>query len=173
MTAGVVVWVTGLPSSGKSTLAEDLLQVLRARGGLACLLDGDQVRESLRPSPGYSAAERADFYETLARLAALLARQKLVVIVAATAHRRAFRERARELAPAFLEVWVDTPPDVCAERDSKGLYAASQVGATRNLPGAGEVYEPPTHPDLVAHGGSDSDVIQRLVERLLSREGYP
>lgn len=167
MKTGVVVWLTGLPSSGKSTLAADLSQALRARGGLVCVLDGDRVRASLSPPPGYSTEARANFYETLARLAALLAGQSLVVIVAATAHRRAFRERARELAPAFVEVWVDTPLETCAQRDAKGLYAASRAGAAENLPGAGETYEAPSRPDLVARGGSDPAAIAQLVERLM------
>lgn len=166
MKPGVVVWVTGLPSAGKSTLAEALLGELRERGGSACLLDGDRVRASLLPAPGYSPEERANFYETLARLAALLASQGLLVIVAATAHRRVFRERARELAPRFIEVWVDTPLDECARRDAKGLYAASQSGEARGLPGSGEGYEAPSQPDVVAHGGNDGSAIAELIARL-------
>lgn len=167
MKPGIVVWITGLPSAGKSTLAEALLGELRERGGSACLLDGDRVRASLVPAPGYSPTERANFYETLARLAALLASQGLLVIVAATANRRVFRERARELAPRFLEVWVDTPLEECAKRDAKGLYAASQSGDAQGLPGRDESYEAPSRADVVAHGGNDGAVIAELVARLL------
>src|SRR5262249_17764033 len=103
MTGGGVVWITGLPSAGKWTFAERWRNLLGAQGMVAPLLDGDAVRECLEPRLGYSAEARADFYGTLANLAALLARQGLVVIVAATANRRVFRERARALAPAFLE----------------------------------------------------------------------
>lgn len=166
MKAGVVVWVTGLPSAGKSTLAEGLLQKLCARGAAACLLDGDRVRASLVPPPGYSPEERANFYETLARLAALLASQGLFVIVAATAHRRVFRERARELAPEFVEVWVDTPLSECQGRDAKGLYAASERGEARDLPGPVTEYEVPSQPDVVAHGGTDAAAIEALIARL-------
>src|SRR5689334_9261303 len=99
MSAGVVVFITGLPSAGKSTFAERAFAALRERGIPTCLLDGDAVRASLVPQPGYSAHERAEFYETLANLAALVAEQGLVALVAATAQRREFRDRARALAP--------------------------------------------------------------------------
>jgi adenylylsulfate kinase len=162
MNAGVVVWFTGLPSSGKSTFAERAFEALRQRGRAACLLDGDSVRASLVPPPDYSPAGRADFYETLGRLAALLAAQGLVVLVPATAHRRAFRTRARERAPAFLEVWIDTPKEECERRDTKGLYAKSRLGAAEFVPGATEPYEPPERPAVVAHGGDDSTALETL-----------
>lgn len=147
--SGVVVWFTGLPSSGKSTLAGWVAQALDARGVAHVLLDGDEVRAALSPTPGYSNAARTHFYLTLSRLAALLAGQGLVVLVAATAHRRAFRAAARRLAPRFVEVFVDARPDECRARNSKGLY-----GTARRLPGAGVRYEPPLRPDVRAVGGA-------------------
>lgn len=142
--SGVVVWLTGLPSSGKSTLARRVAERLRPQGP-AVVLDGDEVRAALVPAPGYDESGRDAFYETLARLAALLAGQGAVVLVPATAHRRAFRERARALAPRFLEVFVDTPEAECRRRDAKGLFARAPPG----LPGAGVDYEAPLRPDLV------------------------
>ncbi|HWA73994.1 MAG TPA: adenylyl-sulfate kinase [Polyangiaceae bacterium] len=171
MSQGVVVWITGLPSAGKSTLAEQLHAMLDARGAKACVLDGDAVRKSLSPAPGYSAGERANFYETLARLAALLAAQGLVVLVPATAHRRAFRERARELCPAFFEVWVDTPLAECVKRDAKGLYAASRTGGATSVPGSDEAYEPPTQPDFTAHGTTEQAELERFVDQLTRAQG--
>jgi len=166
MKTGIVIWVTGLPSAGKSTLAEAVVTELRARGDCACLLDGDSVRASLVPAPGYSPEERANFYESLARLAALVAEQGLAVVVAATAHRRAFRERARELAPGFIEVWVDTPLSECEQRDAKGLYAARREGEASGLPGSDETYEPPSQADVVAHGGDDAQAIAAVLGRV-------
>src|SRR5262249_2375634 len=96
---GVVVWLTGLPRSGTPTLAEAVRAALAARGRATLVLDGDAVRAALVPSPGYDAAARDAFYATLARLAALAARQGLVVLVPATAHRRAYRDEARAVAP--------------------------------------------------------------------------
>ena len=163
MKPGTVVWVSGLPSAGKSTFAEQALAALQARHVGACLLDGDAVRACLVPKLGFSPEDRAHFYETLANLSALLARQGLVVLVAATAHERAFRERARAVAPAFVEVWVDTPLEECALRDSKGLYAAARSGAAHDVPGADQTYEPPLEPEVVAHGGLDAAALARLV----------
>lgn len=153
---GTVVWITGLPSSGKSTLAARVVERLRADGMAAALLDGDQVRGALDPRPGYDPESRSRYYGTLARLAALLARQGLVAVVAATAHRRAFRARARAVAPRFIEVFVDVPLEVCAARDTKGLFAAARRGTVTELPGVGSGFEPPLAPDVVADGGEDA-----------------
>lgn len=162
--SGVVVWLTGLPSSGKSTLAERTAEQLREQGRACCVLDGDAVRASLVPRPGYDDEARDDFYATLARLAALLAGQGLAVLVPATANRRLFRERARKLAPRYIEVHVATPATACMERDAKGLYAQSRQGKlTDDLPGAGAPYEPPREPDVVATGGRDDDAVTRIV----------
>lgn len=142
---GVVVWFTGLPSSGKSTLAAKVAAALTGKASVVTL-DGDEVRAALHPAPGYDDEARAAFYESLAHLAALTARQGHVVLVPATAHRRLFRERARALAPSFLEVFVDTPTDECRRRDAKGLYARGEA----RLPGSGVAYEPPMSAEVVA-----------------------
>lgn len=164
--SGVVAWLTGLPSSGKSTLAAKAATRLRAAGAACVVLDGDEVRARLRPAPGYDDAGRESFYETLAGLAGYLASQGAIVLVPATANRRAFRDRARSLAPRFVEVFVDTPAEVCMARDAKGLYAAAaQDGNRGSLPGVGAVYEPPASPDLRLCG-EDADC-ERLVEACL------
>lgn len=163
---GVVVWVTGMPSSGKSTLGCALAERLRARGTPACVLDGDAVRAALVPAPGYCEDGRRDFYRTLANLAALLARQGLVVLVPATAHRSEYRRRARELAPRFIEVFVDVDADEVRRRDAKGLYAAARSGKAAGVPGADVAYERPEAPDLVARGGKDASALDRLEELL-------
>jgi adenylylsulfate kinase len=163
---GAVVWMTGLPSSGKSTLAAALHAALARAGRPACTLDGDAVRAAIVPSPGYSPEARDGFYATLARLAALLAGQGLVAIVPATAHRAAYRADARALAPRFVEVYVATPAEECKHRDAKGLYAAEGEGAVHALPGADLAYEPPAAPDVVASGGRDGAAIDRLMELL-------
>ncbi len=163
---GLVAWLTGLPSSGKSTLAWAAAEQLRVVGTAVAVLDGDDVRASLVPTPGYDEPARAAFYATLARLAALLSRQGLVVLVPATANRAAFRAEARALAPRYLEVFVDVPPEVCAARDAKGLYAAAARGEASAMPGRGAAYERPTAPDLVVRG--DPEDARRLVEACLA-----
>lgn len=161
--SGVVVWLCGLPSSGKSTLARAAAARLRERGRATLLLDGDEVRAALVPPPGYDDAARDAFYDTLARVATLAAAQGLVVLVPATANRRAFRARARAMAPAFVEVWVDTPLEECRRRDAKGLYAAGAAG----LPGGGAPFEAPEAAELVVHP-DDEDAVERVVEAALA-----
>jgi adenylylsulfate kinase len=167
---GFVLWFTGLPSSGKSTLARAVASELRALDMPTILLDGDEVRAALRPSPAYDEASRDAFYETLTNLAALACAQGLVVLVAATAHKRAFRARARDTMGDryFAEVFVDTPLWLCVQRDSKGLYHASSDGMVETLPGVGAAYERPEAPALVVHPdepSAPSRVARWLVDR--------
>jgi len=158
----IVVWFTGLPSSGKTTLARAVQSRLRERGRPCLLLDSDEVRAALVPSPGYDDAARDAFYHTLANLAALCARQGTPVLVAATAHLRRFRERARAVAPELVEVHVATPIDECRRRDPKGLWAARLPG----FPGP-EIYEPPADPAVTASGGRDPAARDRIVDRIV------
>jgi adenylylsulfate kinase len=158
--SGVVIWLTGLPRSGKSTLAEAARAALAARGRATLVLDGDAVRAALVPSPGYDEAARDAYYATLARLAALAARQGLVVLVPATAHRRAYRDDARAVAPRFVEVHVAASLEECRSRDPAGLYASAAAAA---LPGLGVAYEAPLEPDVVAAGGTDAAAVDRIV----------
>ena len=164
--SGAVVLVTGLPSSGKSTFAERAAARLTERGVAVCVLDGDVVRQSLVPAPGYDEPGRRDFYETLARLGAELARQGLVVLVAATAHRRSFRDRFRGLAARYVEVFADTPLAECLERDSKGLYAAGRAGQVRDVPGLDAAYERPLAPDIVVRSGDAAPALAELFVKL-------
>jgi adenylylsulfate kinase len=167
VTGGAVAWFTGLPSSGKSTLAGLVRQRLLSAGAAVALLDGDELRRALVPAPGYGPEARDAFYETLARLAALLARQGLLVLVAATAPRRAHRDRARALAPRFVEVHLTTPAAECRRRDAKGLWAASDAGALEGLPGAGVPYEAPDAPEVRARGGHATGAVDEVAGRLL------
>jgi adenylylsulfate kinase len=163
---GAVAWITGLPSSGKSTFARGLRERLAAAGRVAVLLDGDAVRAALVPPPGYDPAGRAAFYETLGNLALVLAGQGLTVVVAATGHLRAFRDRVRARAPRFVEVFVDVPPEVCARRDPKGLWASAHAGGAPELPGAALAYEPPLAPEIVSRGGEDAEALDAAAGRL-------
>lgn len=168
MNGGVLVWITGLPSSGKSTFAETVRSELHAGGRNVVVLDGDEVRAALVPQPGYDDASRGEFYATLAQLAALLVRQGVTVLVPATAHRRAYREHARGLVEHFVEVWIDVPLEETQRRDAKGLYAAARTAgaASGTLPGAGVEYEAPLAPDVIARGGQDADGARTLIALL-------
>jgi adenylylsulfate kinase len=166
VSAGALVWLTGLPGAGKSSLGARLAERLRGAGIACALLDGDDVRSALGRPAGRGPGERDEFYASLARLAALLSRQGLVVVVAATAHRRVHRDRARELAPRFLEVHVATPAAECERRDPRGLYAAARAGTASGVPGVDVAYEAPETPDVVAWGGADVPALERIVSLL-------
>jgi adenylylsulfate kinase len=165
--SGLVVWFTGLPSSGKTTLARAVKQRLDLRSVPCCLLDSDEVREALTPRPGYDSAGREAFYATLGALAALFARQSLVTLVSATAHQRAYRERARAMAARFMEVYVDTPLEECQRRDTKGLYRRARSGEITDVPGVHAAYEAPASPAIVAHGGASDDAVDEIVGAIL------
>jgi adenylylsulfate kinase len=164
---GCVIWITGRPSAGKSTFALEVRELLAAQCGPTIILDGDEVRACFKPTPGYDDQARSDFYSSLAGLAGLLAKQSLVVLVPATAHKQEFRDQARELAPKFIEVFVDTPPATCAARDSKGLYEMSKTGDVNNLPGVGKLFDVPQNPDVIASGGKDDSAHQELIRLVL------
>lgn len=167
--SGAIVWLTGLPSSGKSTLARRVQERLTRAGRATVLLDGDELREVLG-AHAYDAADRDEFYRALAALAALVANQGIAVLVAATAPKREHRARARALIDrgTFVEVWVKTPLSVCEARDPKGLYARARRGETNELPGVGVAYDPPIAPEVVADGGRD-DAAAVAIERVLDR----
>ncbi len=162
-TGGVIVWITGRPSSGKSALGERLRKRFLHAKRPVVLLDGDAVRAAMKPAVGYNEQARRDYYETLANLAALCAHQGLVVIVPATAHLREYRNRAREMAPRYIEVYVHVAAARCAERDAKGLYAAVRDGRVTGVPGADVPYEAPEAPDVIALGGYDDEAITKIV----------
>jgi adenylylsulfate kinase len=141
------LWLTGLSGSGKSAIARALLEKLHERGVEAAVLESDVMRTQLTPFPRYDEAGRDAFYGLLAAVGTLIVSEGKPVLFDATANRRAYREAARKGIARFAEVYVDTPLEVCAARDTKGLY---RKGAA--LPGAGAPYEPPLSPELTVHG---------------------
>ena len=175
---GAIAWFTGLPSSGKTTLARRVRVRLAEAGRVSVLLDSDELRDLLG-AHSYDPDDRDRFYRSLAALAGLLANQGVVVLVAATAPRRADRDRARAEVGAgrpaegrFIEVWVQTPLAECEARDPKGLYAAARRGETHELPGVGVAYEPPLSPEVIADGGFD-DVAAAAIEARLGPAAQP
>jgi adenylylsulfate kinase len=164
--AGLVIWLTGRPRSGKSTLARTLAGRLRARGTCACVLDGDDLRGALVPPPGYDETARAAVHATLIGLAVALAREPIAVLVPATAHARAVRERARAAARGrYLEVWVAAGEALCRARDDADLYRAYDEGRAPTLPGLGVAYEVPVRAEFIASGGQDDETLEAVARR--------
>ena len=154
-----VVWLTGLPGSGKSTIADSTVRRLHAMGVHTYVLDGDNVRTGLNKDLGFTAEDRAENVRRVAEVAKLMSNAGLVVFVALVSPYRADREAAAALFGEgdFLEVFVDTPVEVCAERDPKGLYAKAAAGNLPNMTGMGQSYEAPENADVVLDGAGDLD----------------
>ena len=143
-------WFTGLPASGKSTIAGLLDRKLHAAGYHTYVLDGDEIRRGLSRDLGFSHADRAENNRRIAEVARLMVDAGLIVIVAFISPFRAERAFARSLFRDgdFQEVFIDAPLEVCERRDPKGLYAKARSGALANFTGLDSPYEPPAHPDV-------------------------
>ena len=167
------VWLTGLPASGKSTVARALAAELGGRGIRAAVLESDALRREITPNAKYGEAERDAFYATLAYLARVLVLHGVPVIVDATANRRAYRDRARKAIARFLEVHVRCPLAVCQARDPKGIYRRGAAGTAQNVPGVSAPYEPPLTPEVVVDGERDDPAVAagRIVSAL-EKKGY-
>lgn len=150
---GATIWFTGLSGSGKSTVAAACERLLVADGRPAYLLDGDNLRHGLNGDLGFSAADRDENVRRVAEVARLFADAGVVALVPLISPYREARRRARALHEAaevpFLEVFLDTPLEVCEERDPKGLYAKARAGELTGMTGIDDPYEAPESPDLI------------------------
>jgi adenylylsulfate kinase len=150
VTGGWAIWFTGLPASGKTTLARSVQRALQERGISTVLLDSDELRRLITPKATYTPAERDCFYDRLVELADWLVRSGEHVLIAATGSRRCYREAVRrKLGGHFAEIWVRCPTDICRTRDQKGLYGRAASGVIRGLPGVDVPYEAPQAPEVV------------------------
>ena len=143
MTQGCVIWLTGLPSSGKTTIADALAQRLRGDGLPVEVLDGDEVRKSLSSDLGFSAEDRQQHNRRVIYVSKLLIRNGLIVIVPLISPYRETREFARAELGRFLEVYVKCSIEECIRRDVKGLYAKALRGEVVNFTGISDPYEEP------------------------------
>ena len=171
---GAVVWLTGLPGSGKSTLARALERSLFSKGGSPILLDGDTLRAGLNSDLGFSEKDRSENIRRLAEVAALLARNGHIAIVAAVSPSRDDRAAARRIAAdaAFREVYVSTPAEICEGRDPKGHYAKARAGALVSFTGIGKDYQPPEACELALDTSTRSvSEATDEIERMLIRTG--
>ncbi|MEZ0051908.1 bifunctional enzyme CysN/CysC [Mycobacterium sp. MAA66] len=171
---GATIWFTGLPASGKSTLAVAVERALVESGQVAYLLDGDNIRHGLSDDLGFSAGDRAENIRRVGHLTRLLADAGVVALASLVSPLNSDRQTARELSAAaklpFIEVYVATPRTECERRDPKGLYARAKAGELRGLTGVDAPYEPPESPDLqLDTTGADIDALVGQVLATLHR----
>jgi bifunctional enzyme CysN/CysC len=168
---GATIWMTGLPGSGKSTIASGVEATLLDAGRSAYILDGDNLRHGLNGDLGFSAADRTENVRRTAEVSALLADAGVVVLVALVSPYRADREAARAVHAdrglPFLEVHVATSLEECERRDPKGLYARARAGEITGLTGVDDPYEPPDAPEVVVGAGeSAADAVATVLAAL-------
>jgi bifunctional enzyme CysN/CysC len=167
---GAVIWMTGLPSSGKSTIASALEQRLVRSGRPAYVLDGDNLRHGINGNLGFSPEDRAENVRRAAHVAAVLADAGTVALVSLVSPYAADREAARRIAEdrglEFVEVFVNTPLEECEARDPKGLYAKARSGEIKGFTGVDAPYEAPGRPDLEIAGDDVETAVGRLLDLL-------
>jgi bifunctional enzyme CysN/CysC len=165
-----VIWLTGLSGSGKSTIANVLAKRLHALGMHAYVLDGDNLRMGLNVDLGFTPEDRAENVRRVSEVAKLMVDAGLIVITALVSPFEADRQRARSIFDDgdFIEVFVDTPVDICISRDPKGLYKKAKNGQIPNFTGIGQDYEKPSQPELILDGTADTEANTKIIlERLL------
>ncbi len=170
---GFTIWFTGLPCSGKSTLAQLLEKELAGLGVKSEVLDGDEVRKRLTRDLGFSKEDRDENIRRIAFVAKLLARNGTVAISAAISPYRAARDQARAEIGRFVEVYVKCPLEVCIARDVKGLYRRALAGEIQNFTGVSDPYEEPLNPEIVIETSQeDQEASVKRVLRHLHALGF-
>lgn len=169
---GATIWLTGLSGSGKSTVAAAAERLLVQQGRPAYVLDGDNLRLGLNGDLGFGAADRAENVRRVAHVSRLMADAGVVVLVPLISPYRAGRDEARavhdEAGLPFVEVFLDTPLELCEQRDPKGLYAKARAGEIKGFTGIDDPYEAPLSAELVLRpGDGDADDMARSLLELL------
>jgi len=149
MKKGFVVWFTGLPASGKTSVARELEKRLKQETFNVELLDGDELRRDLDPEIGFSKRDREIHIRRVAYVSNLLARNGVAVLVCLVSPYRHVRAEARKKISDFIEVWVDCPLSTCIKRDPKGLYKKALAGEITDMTGIQDPYEEPLTPEVI------------------------
>jgi bifunctional enzyme CysN/CysC len=170
-----VLWFTGLSGSGKSTIANIVERTLYAQGNHTYLLDGDNVRHGLNRDLGFTDADRVENIRRVGEAARLFVDAGMIVLVSFISPFRSERRMARELLQEgeFVEIFIDTPLEVCQQRDPKGLYERAKAGEIKNFTGISSPYEPPEHADLTIRTvEADAATHAETIVRFLKDRGY-
>lgn len=170
---GFTLWLTGMSGAGKSTISDQLMARFQSAGAKVELLDGDIVRTNLSQGLGFSREDRDINIRRIGFVAELLSRNGIIVVVAAISPYRETREEVKAKIANFVEVFVDCPIEVLAERDVKGLYKRALAGEVGNFTGISDPYEAPLHPDVTVR--SDRETLDESVGKVwaeLARRGW-
>ena len=163
----MIVWLTGLPCSGKTTLGLALTERLRTRDWRAEFLDGDVIRRELWRDLGFSKADREENIRRIGFVASLLARNGVIAVVSAVSPYRAARDRVRRESGAFLEVYVNAPLAVCEQRDVKGMYHKARAGELPGFTGVDDPYEAPLAPEVECR--TDLESIEESLAKIMAK----
>jgi len=168
-----VIWLTGLPSAGKTTIGDKLSGVLKKKGFSAVRLDGDVIRKSVNKNLGFSKRDRGKNLEIVSSMAKSLNDQGNIVIASFVSPYREQREKIRKKIKNFIEVFVNASLEVCEKRDKKGLYKKARLGEIKNFTGVSAPYEPPVNPELELRTDKESisQSVNRIIEYLV-KNGY-
>lgn len=164
---GFTIWFTGLSGAGKSTLANLLEPELKARGCKVEILDGDVIRTNLSKGLGFSKEDRDTNIRRIGFVCNLLARNEVIAVAAAISPYREVRDELRREMQNFVEIYVECPISVLAERDVKGLYKKALAGEIKNFTGIDDPYEPPENPEVTVH--SDSETPEQSLAKILAK----
>ncbi|MET1160538.1 MAG: adenylyl-sulfate kinase [Thermoprotei archaeon] len=171
---GFVLWFTGLPGSGKTTIATRVAEILRSRGYRVEVLDGDWARQTVSAGSGFTREERMIHLKRIAWIARLLARNGVIVLCSFVSPYREARKIVREIIEEevpYREIYVYCPLEECIRRDPKGLYKKALQGEIKHFTGISDPYEPPENPDLVleTHRKSVEECVNKVLE-LIARD---
>ena len=172
---GVVIWLTGLSGSGKSTIAVELEHALVENKQQAYILDGDNIRHGLNKNLGFSPEDRSENIRRIGEVAKLFVDANIITITAFISPYREDRDSARALANEgeFIEVYVKCPLDVCEQRDTKGLYKKARAGEVKKFTGISAPYEEPSNPELTIDSSELSvEESTRVILNYLEEKGF-
>jgi adenylyl-sulfate kinase len=171
--SGFAIWLTGLPSAGKTTIAKALTPKLKAQGWEVELLDGDEIRMGLSSDLGFDRKAREMHAGRVTFVAKVLARNGVIPIIALISPYRSSRAKARDQIGHFVEVYVTTPIEVCETRDVKGLYKKAREGKITEFTGVDDPYEAPEHPEITVDTvGNSPEQSADFIVAELNRLGF-
>ncbi len=165
MRVGFTLWFTGLPSSGKSAVADRVAKILREKECPVERLDGDIIREKLSSDLGFSKKDREENIRRVTYVAKLLTSYGVIVLASFISPYRKMRETAREEIGAFIEVYVKCPLEICIERDTRGMYKKAIQGEIKNFTGISAPYEEPQDPEILLE--TDKETLEESANKII------